>query len=187
MPSRSSGARSPQRPQRLAAPQSGSGAEQHVRRAARAERPDEALVQVKDSLAGFEALAAADPRNAAATERCRHRDLQGRALLESIGRRREALSEFERALGLHLGLRADDPDNDAIAAQLASDYNGLATTQAKLGMRDLSLANHGHAIDMSRRLSEENPSDIELRVALALALTGRGEAYASFGRAAGTP
>ena len=38
---------------------------------------------------------------------------------------------------------------------------------------------------MSRRLSAENPSDIELRVALALALTGRGEAYALFGRRKG--
>jgi tetratricopeptide (TPR) repeat protein len=144
-------------------------------------RPDEALARLKDSLAGFEALATADPRNAAATNDVAIGIFKIGALLESIGRRREALPEFERALALHLTLRAADPDNEAVAAQLASDYNGLATTQAKLGMREVSLRNHGNAIDMSRRLSAGNPSDIELRVALALALTGRGEAYAIFG------
>jgi hypothetical protein len=44
------------------------------------------------------------------------------------------------------------------------------------------VANHGRAVTLSRDLSAANPGDVELRVALALALAGRGDAYAAFAR-----
>jgi hypothetical protein len=52
-------------------------------------------------------------------------------------------------------------------------------------MRDLSLANHARAIDISRELSAANPSDYELRFALALAQSERADAYLAFAHAPG--
>jgi hypothetical protein len=67
--------------------------------------------------------------------------------------------------------------------ELASDYNREATLEAKLGRRDLSLANHGRAVEMSRELTAANPADYEVRFALALALSGRADAYVLFAHA----
>jgi hypothetical protein len=71
--------------------------------------------------------------------------------------------------------------------ELASDYNRLATSQAKLGARDAALANHDRAVAMSRDLQRGNPANVELRVALGLALAGRADAYAGFARAPSAP
>jgi tetratricopeptide (TPR) repeat protein len=109
------------------------------------------------------------------------------ALLDSLGRSRDAVPEFERALALHEVLAAADPNNDALAAEIATDHNGLATALAKLGDRTGSLTHHVQAVETSRQLSEANPADVELRVALGLALSGRGEAHAMFARAGGSP
>ena len=60
----------------------------------------------------------------------------------------------------------------------------LATTQAKLGARDAALANHTRAVTMSRDLQRENPANVELSVALGLALAGRADAYVGFAQSA---
>ena len=145
-------------------------------------RPDEALARLREALAGFEALAAADATNVAARNDVAIGRFKMGALLDSMGRWREAVPEIERALALHEGLAAADPNNEAVAAEIATDHNGLATVLAKLGDRPTSLKHHVQAVEMSRRLSTANPADVELRVALALALSGRGEAYATFAR-----
>ena len=71
--------------------------------------------------------------------------------------------------------------------ELASDHNREATLQAKLGMREPSLANHARAVDISRELTAANPSDYELRFALGIAHAGRADAYLEFARAARSP
>ena len=71
--------------------------------------------------------------------------------------------------------------------ELAADYNREATLQATLGMRELSFANHARAVDISRELSAANPSDYELRFALALAQAERADAYVRFARSAAGP
>jgi hypothetical protein len=63
----------------------------------------------------------------------------------------------------------------------------LATTQAKLGARDAALANHTRAVTMSRDLQRENPANVELSVALGLALAGRADAYVGFAKPPATP
>jgi Mg-chelatase subunit ChlD len=70
-------------------------------------------------------------------------------MLDASGRSREAIPEFEEALEIHLNLSAADPKNDSFKLEIASDYNRLATVQAKLGDRTASLANHGRAVSMS--------------------------------------
>ena len=72
--------------------------------------------------------------------------------------------------------------------ELASDYNRLATSQAKLGRRETALANHTRAVTMSRDLQRRQSGELELRVALGLALAGRADAYVGFasGPAGGT-
>ena len=67
--------------------------------------------------------------------------------------------------------------------ELASDHNREATLQAKLGMREPSLANHTRAVDLSRELTTANPTDYELRFALGIAYAGRGDAYVEFAQA----
>ena len=59
---------------------------------------------------------------------------------------------------------------------------GARTVQAKLGLRSASLANHMRAVTASRELRDRNSGNVELRVALAIALAGRGDAYAQFAR-----
>ncbi len=72
--------------------------------------------------------------------------------------------------------------NHALKLELASDSNRLATAQAKIGARVPALANHSRAVEMSRQLQRENPTNVELRVALGLALAGRADAFARFAR-----
>jgi eukaryotic-like serine/threonine-protein kinase len=142
-------------------------------------RPAEALASQRQALAEFEALAAADPRNAAASNDVAISQSKIAEMLDAAGDRRAAVREYERALAIHQSLAASDPTNDSLQLEVASDYNRLATVQAKLGDR-ASLANHDRAVTMTRALSTANAQNIELQVAVALALTGRGEAYVHF-------
>jgi len=66
--------------------------------------------------------------------------------------------------------------------EVASDHNRLATTQAKLGAREASLANHTRAVNATRALREANAGNVELTVALALGLGGRADARLLFAR-----
>jgi hypothetical protein len=65
---------------------------------------------------------------------------------------------------------------------VASDYNRLATAQAKIGARQASLTSHTRAVSMVRALQQSDPANVELRVALGLALAGRADAQAAFAR-----
>ena len=87
-----------------------------------------------------------------------------------------------RALSIHEALAASDPGNDAMTLEVASDQNRIATAQAKLGHRDASLANHNRAVTTTRVLREANAGNVELTVALALALGGRADALLGFAR-----
>jgi tetratricopeptide (TPR) repeat protein len=91
--------------------------------------------------------------------------------------------EQQRATDIHRRLAAADPGSSKMKAELASDHNREATLQAKLGMRDQSLGNHARAVEISRELTASNPSDYELRFALALALGGRADALLQFAEA----
>ena len=104
-------------------------------------------------------------------------------MMDAAGDSAGAVREFERALAIHLAMAAADPANDTLTLEVASDYNRLATSQAKLGAREAALANHARAVTMTRDLQRENPANVELRVALGLALAGRADAYAGFARA----
>lgn len=54
-------------------------------------------------------------------------------MLTAAGQPREAVREYARALGIHQALAAGDPDNAAFRAEVASDYNRLATAEVALG------------------------------------------------------
>ena len=71
--------------------------------------------------------------------------------------------------------------------EVASDQNRLATAQAKLGNRQASLANHTRAVTTTRVLREANADNVELTVALALALGGRADALLTFARKLAVP
>ena len=142
-------------------------------------RPAEALESQRRALAEFQALSTADPSNAAASNDLAISQSKIAEMLDAAGDRQAAVREYERALRIHQSLAAADPKNDSLQLEIASDYNRLATTQAKLGDR-ASLANHDRAVSMTRALSAANAKNIELQVAVALALTGRGEARVGF-------
>jgi tetratricopeptide (TPR) repeat protein len=142
-------------------------------------RPAEALESQRRALAEFQALSTADPSNAAASNDLAISQSKIAEMLDAAGDRQAAVREYERALRIHQSLAAADPKNDSLQLEIASDYNRLATTQAKLGDK-ASLANHDRAVSMTRALSAANAKNVELRVAVALALTGRGEARVRF-------
>jgi non-specific serine/threonine protein kinase/serine/threonine-protein kinase len=145
-------------------------------------RMDEALAQQRQALAMFQSLATADPSNVTARNDMAISQSKIGEMLDAAGRTAESIPEFERALEIHQALAAADPDNESFKMEIASDCNRLATVQAKLGLRSASLANHTRAVTASRELRDANAGNVELRVALALALAGRGDAYAQFAR-----
>ncbi|HEY8550676.1 MAG TPA: protein kinase [Vicinamibacterales bacterium] len=146
-------------------------------------RHDEAFARHQESIAGFEALAAADPSNVAARLDAALGFSKTGEIQLNRGNLREARRAFEQALATHQTLVTADPGNDALKGELAADHNRLATVEAKLGRRSAALEHHDQAVALSRTLAAANPGDAELRMALALALTGRGEAYALFAKA----
>ncbi len=73
---------------------------------------------------------------------------------------------------------AADPHNTSLRAEAASDHSALGTTEAKPPQRTSALASHFFAVTTSRELSKANAGNVELRVAVALGLTGRGDSYA---------
>jgi non-specific serine/threonine protein kinase/serine/threonine-protein kinase len=148
-------------------------------------RFDEGLARERRSFAVYEAQAKVDPANAAAQNDLAIGYSKIAQLLEATGRTAEGLTEQRRATDIHRRLVAADLSSSDMKQELASDYNREATLEAKLGRRDLSLANHGRAVEMSRELTAANPADYELRFALALALSGRADAYVLFARAPG--
>ena len=101
-------------------------------------------------------------------------------MLDASGKTAEAIGEYEKALAIHLSLAAADPASDSMKLEIASDSNRLATAQTKIGDRAAALANHSRAVTMSEELRGRNPGNVELRVAVALALMGRGDAYIHF-------
>jgi len=145
-------------------------------------RRDEALARQRQALATFDALAAADPTNVAARNDMAISQSKVAEMLDAAGQSSEALREYARALDTHQSLAASDPGNQSFKAEVASDHNRLATVQASLGQRAPSLSNHTSAVTMSRELAAANAGNIELRVALALALMGRGDANVLFAR-----
>jgi tetratricopeptide (TPR) repeat protein len=142
-------------------------------------RPAEALESQRRALAEFQALSIADPSNAAASNDLAISQSKIAEMLDAAGDRQAAVREYERALAIHQKLSASDPKNDSLQLEVASDVNRLATVQAKIGDR-VSIANHDRAVTMTRALSQANTQNIELHVAVALALTGRGEARVHF-------
>jgi tetratricopeptide (TPR) repeat protein len=147
------------------------------------DRQTEAVARQRDALAAFEALAAVDASNAAAKNDVAISRSKIAEMLDLAGRPDEARREYARALAIHQQLAAFDPQNTSLRMEVASDYNRLATLQTKQGDRAAALENHTFAVTMTRGLAETAGSNIEYHVALALALTGRGDAYARFGRA----
>jgi tetratricopeptide (TPR) repeat protein len=145
-------------------------------------RMEEALAHQRQALATFQALATADPSNVTARNDVAISQSKIGEMLDAAGRTAESIPEFERALEIHQSLAAADPGNESFRLEIASDCNRLATVQAKLGLRSASLANHTRAVTASRELRDANSGNVELRVALALALGGRGDAYAQFAR-----
>jgi len=146
-------------------------------------RFDEGLARERRSFAVYEAQARVDPANAAAQNDLAIGYSKIAQLLEATGRTADGLAEQRRATDIHRRLVAADLSSSDMKQELASDYNREATLEAKLGRRDLSLANHGRAVEMSRELTVANPADYEVRFALALALSGRADAYVLFAHA----
>ena len=143
-------------------------------------RRAEALARQREALAIFEGMAAADPANVAAKNDVAISLSKVAEMLSSGGRPGEAVRQYERALEIHQALAAGDPDNAAFTAEVASDYNRLATAEVALGDRTRALAHHSRAVEISRELSAANAADVELGLALAMALGGRADAHAAF-------
>jgi serine/threonine protein kinase/tetratricopeptide (TPR) repeat protein len=146
-------------------------------------RFDEALARERRSFAVYEAQAKADPTNAVAQHDLALGHSKIGELLEATGKIAEGLAEQQRASEIHRRLVSGDPRSSDMKQALASDYSREATLQAKVGMREPSLANHTRAVDISRELASANPSDYELRFAVGIAQTARGDAYLQFARA----
>jgi tetratricopeptide (TPR) repeat protein len=105
-------------------------------------------------------------------------------MLDQRGKYRDAVRQYQRALAIHQALMASDTGNDAYRLEVASDYSSLAVTQAKMGERTASIGNHTRAVSMTRELSKANPANAELRLSVALALTGRADAHALLSKSA---
>ncbi len=144
-------------------------------------RREEALARQQDALARFQALADADPSNASARNDVAIGLSKVAELHDAAGRPHEAEPLLEQALAIHSSLFASDPANEALKLEVTTDYNRLATVQVALNQRD-ALDAHTRAVTMSRELTAANPGNVELRVALALALMGRADGHAHFAR-----
>ncbi len=150
-------------------------------------RDRDGLGRQQQALATFRALADADPTNASAKIDLVISQAKIGLMLDALGRTREGIAESRSALALLERLGKADPGNESIKADLASNYNQLATMLVKVRDRQGALSYHERAVALSRELSRANPRDVELRVAVALAVAGRGDAYAAFARLPGAP
>jgi non-specific serine/threonine protein kinase/serine/threonine-protein kinase len=150
-------------------------------------RPDEALARQQKALNAFEDLAAADPSNVVAKNDLAISVYKIAEMMDQRGRYPEAVRQYQRALGIHQALVASDTGNDSYKIEVASDYSSLGVTQAKMGERSASLGNHSRAVTMIRELSQANPANLELRLWVALALSGRADAYALLSKSAPSP
>jgi hypothetical protein len=56
----------------------------------------------------------------------------------------------------------------------------------EIGAREAALGNHTRAVAMVRELQARNPANVELQVAVGLALASRADAYAAFARRSST-
>jgi eukaryotic-like serine/threonine-protein kinase len=148
-------------------------------------RLEDALARQRAAQAAFEALADADPANAAAKNDVAISRSKIADILDNNGRSAEAVKEYEAALAIHQALATADPDNDGLKLEVATDYNRLATAQVRAGARPHALANHNRAVAMVREIRAANLANVELSVALALGLLGRGDGYAAFARRPG--
>jgi eukaryotic-like serine/threonine-protein kinase len=147
-------------------------------------RNDEALARQQKALAAFEQLAAVDPSNVVAKNDLAISVYKIAEMMDQRGNYPEAVRQYQRALSIQQALMASDPDNDSHKLEVATDYSSLGVTQAKMGDRTASIGNHTRAVNMCRELSQANPANVELRIAVALALTGRADAAALLGRSA---
>jgi eukaryotic-like serine/threonine-protein kinase len=150
-------------------------------------RIPESLTRQRQSLAAFQALAGVDASNVAAQNDVAIGRSKVAELLDLEGEPAEARREYEAALAIHQRLAALDPQNTGLRLEVASDYNRLATLQTKQRDRAAALENHSFAVTMTRALDAAAGGNVEYRVALALALSGRGDAYALFARATTSP
>ena len=150
-------------------------------------RPGEALERQRTALATFEELATADPANAAAKNDVAISVSKVAEMLDTSGRSADAVREYRRALEIHVALVQADPASDAMKLEVASDHNRLATAEARIGQRQASLDSHTRAVTLVRELQARNPGNVELKVALGLALAGRADAYAAFARRRPSP
>jgi non-specific serine/threonine protein kinase/serine/threonine-protein kinase len=145
-------------------------------------RVPEAAGRRRESLSIAEALAKADPANAAAQNDLAIGHSKLAEILELEGKLAEARDAHARALEIHRRLAASDQASEFLKFEVASDHNRLATLQAKLGERAAAVQNHDAAVTMTRAISAANPANIEQRIAVVLALTGRADAYALLAR-----
>jgi eukaryotic-like serine/threonine-protein kinase len=147
------------------------------------ERPDDAMARLRRSLAVLEALATADATNVTAQNDAAISRSKIAGLLLDRGHHAEALREYRRVLDLHLRLAASDPGNVPVVRELASDHHFLARALTSAGDHDEAVRHHDEAVRISRALSARDRADIERQVAVALALNGRGDAYAALAAA----
>jgi eukaryotic-like serine/threonine-protein kinase len=146
------------------------------------DRHDEALARQQAALATFQAQADADPTNAVAKNDLAISVYKIAGMLDARGQYLAAIRQYERALAIHQALAASDPENDTAHLEVATDHSALGTTQAKVEQRTSALASHFLAVTMSRELSAANAGNVELRVALALALISRADSQAALAR-----
>ena len=144
-------------------------------------RRDEAITRQQEALARFQALADADPSNASARNDVAIGLSKVAELYDAAGRPQDAEPLLQQALAIHSSLFASDPANEALKLEVATDSNRLATVQVNLNDRS-ALQAHSTAVTMARELAAANTGNVELRMALALALIGRADGHAHFAR-----
>jgi tetratricopeptide (TPR) repeat protein len=148
-------------------------------------RRDEAMAEERKALETYEAQVREDPTNAAARNDLAIAFYKQAEMLDADGRTREALAPLERAAALQDQLAAADPDNTRARAETATNHGMRGRLLAKLGQRPAAFTSLQRALDICRTLSQGNPDNVELRVAVALALIERADAWMVLSRQAG--
>ena len=159
--------------------------QQHGGRAdARSKRPTEAVARQRDGAGRVRGAGRGRSVECGGEERRRDQPVEDRRDARSRRAARRGAARVSSARSpFTSSWRRSIRRTTSLRMEVASDYNRLATLQTKQGDRAAALENHTFAVTMTRGLTETAGSNIEYHVALALALTGRGDAYARFGRA----
>jgi serine/threonine-protein kinase len=146
------------------------------------EKQTEAEAARRASLAVSEKLAADFPAEPNYRQRLVHIHSNLGDLLADSGKRSEAEAEYRAALAIQEKLAADFPAVPEYAIAMGGTYNAFASFLSRTGRCADAVAWHAKTIDRLAPLVAAQPHQLDARLTLCIAHSGRGSDLAQLGR-----